>query len=148
MDDVEKLCISGTRYILVEMPFLPWSGYTYKSLEKLYTARGITPIIAHVERYLEFQAEDDVDVIRRLKDANALIQINSSFLTYRATKRKALNLIKRGLVNFMGSDGHNTDSRKPEIISGFDVIYNKLGEEALAPFEYWEDKIKDKLETF
>lgn len=147
MDDVEKLCITGTKYLLVEMPFLQWSGYTYNYLTKLCTTRGITPIVAHVERYLEFQEEDDVDVIRRLRDSNALIQINSSFLTYRATKRKALSLIKKGLINFMGSDAHNTEMRKPEIIGAFDVIYKKLGEEGLAPFEYWEDKLKEKIET-
>lgn len=147
MDDVEKLCISGTRYLLVEMPFAEWSGYTFGSLTKLYTTRGITPIVAHVERYIDFQSEDEVDFARRIKESNALIQINSSFLIYRGTKRKALNLVKKGLVNFMGSDAHNTGTRKPEFIAGFDVIYDKLGENGLMAFEYWEDKIKEKMEV-
>ncbi len=148
MDDIEKLCISGTRYLLVELPFFTWSAYTYKSLGMLYSARGITPIVAHVERYLEFQEDDEADVLRKLKESNALIQINSSFLIERSTRRKALGLVKKGLVNFMGSDCHNTETRIPDYIRGFDVIYDKLGEDGLRPFEYWEDKIKDKLTVY
>ena len=148
MDDVEKLCISGTRYILVEMPFSEWSGYTYKALTQLYTARGITPIIAHVDRYLDFQKENDEKVLMNLKDANALIQINSSFLTFKASRRRALSLVKKNLINFMGSDGHNISTRKPEFITGFDVIYDRFGEKGLESFEYWEDKIKDKITVF
>ena len=145
MDNVEKLCISGTRYLLVEMPFSAWSGYTYKALTKLYTARGITPVIAHVERYLDFQDETDEKILMRLKEANALIQINSSFLTFKPSRRRALALVKKNLINFMGSDGHNISTRKPDFITGFDVIYDKFGEKGLESFEYWEEKIKNKI---
>ncbi len=147
-DGIDKLCISGTRYMLVEMPFDTWNSYTYKALGLVYAAKGITPIIAHVERYLEFQEGDDAKVLQQLKEANVLIQINSSYLMQRATKRKALKLIKKGFVNFMGSDCHNTEGRPPELRGGFDIIYKKLGEEGLASFAYWEDRIKSKLEVF
>ena len=147
MDDIEKLCFGGTRYMLVEMPFASWTGYTYKALEKMYTARGIKPIIAHVERYFEFQEEDVSDVLRRLKDAGVLIQINSSFLINNATKRLALKLVKKGFISFMGSDCHNVDVRTPELRAGFDVIYKKMGEIGLDSFAYWEEKLKGKLDT-
>ncbi len=148
LENLERLCISGTRYMLVEMPFSRWPGSVYKNLSKIYSAGGVIPIIAHVERYLEFQDEDDVEVLRKLKDSNALIQINSSFLTWRNTRRKALSLIKKGLVNFMGSDCHNVDSRPPELRPGYDVIYKKIGDEGIAAFAYWAEKLKTKLETF
>ena len=148
MDDVEKLCISGTRYLLVEMPFVTWSGYTYKALNKMYTAKGIVPIVAHVERYLDFQNEYDATILRNIRESNALIQINSSFLINKQTRRKALNLVKKGLINFMGSDCHNMETRKPEIIEAFDIIYDKFGEDGVASFEYWEEKLKDRIETF
>lgn len=148
MDNIEKLCIGGTKYMLVEMPFEKWSGYTYKTLSKLYTARGIVPIIAHVERYLEFQEQSDIDVLRKLKEANVLIQTNCSFLTDRTTKRRALKLVKKDLINFMGSDCHNMTTRMPTIEPGYNVIFKKLGEDGLAAFEYWERKLKEKMETF
>ncbi len=147
MENIEKLCISGTRYMLVEMPFSTWSGYLYKALNQLYVTKGITPIIAHVERYFEFQEEDSAEVIRRLKDANALIQINSSFLTFRGTRRNALKLVKKGLINFMGSDCHSIDYRPPEIRAGYDVIFKKMGESGVDAFAYWAEKLKEKIET-
>ena len=147
MDDVEKLCLSGTRYLLVEMPFCEWSGYTYKYLNNLYTMRGIRPIVAHVERYLVYQREDEADVLRKLKESNALIQVNSEFFINKASRRKALSLVKKRLINFMGSDAHNMENRKPEIIGAFDIIYDKLGDDGIDAFEYWEDKLKEKLET-
>lgn len=147
-EGIDKLCISGTRYMLVEMPFETWNSYTYKALGLLYAAKGITPIIAHVERYFELQNSDEETILRNLKEVNALIQVNSSFLTQRLTKRKALKLIKKGFVNFMGSDCHNTESRPPDLRSGFDVIYEKLGMDGLSSFAYWDDRIGTKLETF
>ncbi len=147
MENIEKLCISGTDYMLIEMPFAPWSRYVYKALGKLYAAKGIKPIIAHVERYLEFQEEDGESVLCQLRDNDALLQINSSFLTGRPTRRTALKYVKKGFISFMGSDCHNMDTRKPELRSGFDVIYKKMGEFGLDSFVYWEDKLKEKLET-
>lgn len=147
MENIEQLCISGTPYMLVEMPFSAWSGYLYKALNQLYVAKGIIPVIAHVERYLEFQDEDGEDVIRRLKNANALIQINSSFLTFRGTRRSALKLVKKGLINFMGSDCHSIEYRPPEIRAGYDIIFKKLGERGVDAFAYWAEKIKEKIET-
>ena len=147
-EGIDKLCISGTRYMLVEMPFDTWNSYTYKALGAVYAAKGITPIIAHVERYFEFQDCDEMRILQQLKEANVLIQVNSTFLTQRTTKRKALKLIKKGFINFMGSDCHNTETRPPELRSGFDVIYEKLGEDGLSSFAYWEDRIIRRIETF
>ena len=148
MDNIEKLCISGTRYMLVEMPFSAWSGYFYTTLTKLYTARGIKPIIAHVERYFEFQNEEPIEILRRLKDSGALIQINSSFLINKQTRRLALKLINQGFITFMGSDCHNLESRPPQLREGFDIIYKKLGDEGTSAFFYWDNKLKEKLEIY
>ena len=145
MDDSEKLCISGTRYMLVEMPFSAWSGYFYTTLTKLYSARGIKPIIAHVERYFEFQQEEPADVLRRLKDCGALIQINSSFLMNKQTKRLALKLINQGFITFMGSDCHNLERRPPLLREGFDIIYKKLCDIGTSAFFYWEMSLFSKM---
>jgi len=147
MENIEKLCISGTRYMLVEMPFSQWTNYTYKNLSKLYMVKGIMPIVAHIERYLDYQEEPDFEVVKRLKEADALIQMNSSFLVSRTTRRRALALIKKGLINFLGSDCHNMAMRPPKLRDGFDVIYEKVGESGLDAFAYWEEKLKDRIET-
>ena len=64
------------------------------------------------------------------------------------TKRTAIKLVKQGLINFMGSDCHNMETRPPQLREGFDIIYKKTGDKGLDPFFYWETKLKEGLETF
>lgn len=145
LDILEDLCISGTKYVLVEMPFVRWNDYTYQALGKLSFSRGITPIIAHIERYMDMQKNDVID---RLIEVDALIQINSGFVTGKGTRRKALSMIKKGMVCYIGSDCHNTTSRKPDIGEAYSIIYNKLGSKGIDTLEYWGSVIERKVKAF
>ncbi len=146
LDCIEDFCISGTRYILVEMPFAPWTKYTYQALEHLYNARNIVPIIAHLERYLELQ--NDSETIFKLKEAHALIQLNSRCFLSKSTRRKALSLLKQGAVNFIGSDTHNTTTRPPEIEGAVKIINKRLGNRGIDTLMFWEEKLLDRIITF
>ncbi len=146
LDCIEDFCISGTNYILVEMPFSPWTKYTYQALEHLYTARNIVPIIAHLDRYLEYQ--NDTETILKLKEAHVLIQINSSYFLNKSTKRKALNLFKKDAVNFIASDSHNITTRPPVIDEAIKIINKKLGERGTEALLFWEEKLLKNIITF
>lgn len=146
LDCIEDFCISGTKYILLEMPFDTWTGYTFQALEYLYTERNITPVIAHLERYLIFQK--DLKFIQKLKETHSLVQINSEFLLNKYTKRKALSLIKKGVVNFIASDAHNATSRMPVVAEAIERVENKLGADAVASLEFWENKFIENIITF
>ncbi len=146
LDGIEQFCLGESNYILVEMPFAPWNGYVYQTLNNLSASRRITPVIAHLERYLDFMNEKET--VLRLKEAGVLIQINSSFLTDRIGKRKALNLVKKGEVSFLGSDCHNTTTRPPDIKNGVDVIRKKLGDNGFGYIAYREEKLMQKLVTY
>lgn len=145
LDELYDFCISGTKYILVEMPFSTWTNYTYHALENLYTERGVVPVIAHLERYMDYQ--NDGDTVQRLKAAHALIQVNSTFFTDRPTRRRAVSMLKKDEINFIGSDCHNIEFRPPDIEAGVAVIKKKLGNRGLAALEYWEDRIKSNMIT-
>lgn len=144
LEELNSFCFSGTRYILVEMPFAKWSEYTYRALERLYTDRGVTPIVAHIERYMGYQSDD---VISRLIEANALVQINGNFVISRKTRRKALGMIKDGAVCFIASDCHNLSFRKPNLAEAFGKVTKKLGTAETELLDYWESKVKRHLET-
>lgn len=146
LDGIEQFCLGESNYILIEMPFAPWNGYVYQALNNLSASRRITPVIAHLERYLDFMNEKET--VLRLKEAGALIQINCSFLTDRAGKRKALGLVKKGEVSFLGSDCHNTTTRPPDMIDGVDVIRKKLGDKGLERIAYREVKLMQKMVTY
>jgi protein-tyrosine phosphatase len=59
------------------------------------------------------------------------MQVNASFFTSFASKRKALSLLREGSVHFVGSDSHNMSSRPPRVGKAFEVIQKKLGENHL-----------------
>lgn len=146
LDGLEKLCFDGTNYILIEMPFERWSDYTYGALEKISTERGLIPIIAHVERYTDLQR--DREMVDRLIGAGAKIQINAGFVNAYTTRGRALRLLKRGAVSFMGSDCHNMKSRKPNIGTAYGTILKRLGREGVDRIEYEESVLSEALRLY
>lgn len=127
-DDIEKLAIGQTPYILIEMPFSVWTNRTYNSLYNLIAKHGLIPIIAHIERYLERQGTDRIN---RLMSMDVLIQMNASYLLNRSTKHKALAMLKKQKVHLLGSDCHNVDSRSPNLQEAYRLTEKKLGQEQL-----------------
>lgn len=146
LDGLEELCMGGTRFLLVEMPFEPWSSHVYQTLEQLYFNREIIPVIAHVERFLGFNRASDV--IPRLIESNALIQVNCSALLTRETRRRVRGLIRDGVVSFAASDCHNMTSRPPNMADGMRFITRKCGARATEILRIREAALKEKLKVF
>jgi len=128
MSDLKKLCIEGTKLLLLEMPVSKWTEFTVRELIELAGSREITLVLAHIERYLSLQKPD---VWRRLYESGILMQVNASFFTGFGTKHKAINYLSEGKIHFVGSDTHNTTSRPPIIDKAFEIISKKLGEDFL-----------------
>ena len=124
-DDIDKLCIGDTRYMLVEMPFDTWSDGVFRDLEILQSS-GIKPVIAHIERFIRFQKH--TDNLERLWSMGMLIQSNASFFTDWHTKRTALKLLKQQKIHLLGSDSHRAEgARTPDIADALAIIEKKLG---------------------
>ena len=74
---------------------------------------GITPIIAHPERYKPIQ--DNVDIVERLINSGCIIQIDAgSILGHFGKECEAsarLMLIKK-MVHIIGSDSHSTTGKR------------------------------------
>ncbi len=146
LDELEKLCITGTNYILIEMPFIEWTQRTYQVLEQLWTNRGVVPVVAHLERYPEFKKNPKAAIW--LKESGAFVQINSDFICERSTRRRALKMIKNELVSFIGSDAHNTTTRPPVLEEAFKIINKKLKPTRFEYLNYCELNLKKSLITF
>lgn len=99
------LCLSEN-YVLVEMSYSSMPIEVYDIIFKL-NANDYIPVLAHPERYLYLQ--NDFNDYTRLKKYGCLFQINllSANGFYGPAVTKSLNyLIKKGLVDFVGSDFH------------------------------------------
>ena len=124
MPDLKKLCVQDSRLMLLEMPFRIWTEYAVKEVEDIACQSRIIPVIAHVERYLFIQKKG---VAERLLQNGVLFQVNADFLTEWKRRRKALRMLKRGEIHFIGSDCHNLIDRAPKAGEGYALIEKKLG---------------------
>lgn len=137
-EGIEQMCIGETRAILVEMPFCEWNDHMLRELFCLREQRGLQPVIAHVERYLDFQPRGTVS---ELCESGMLLQANASFFLERSTARTALRMVRKQQIHLLGSDCHNMRSRKPNIGAAFARIEEKLGEGALDYLSYMQDLV-------
>lgn len=127
-DAVRQLAISGTSLLLLEMPFREWNSRDIKELEHLLT-RGLTPLLAHVERFLPFQR--DRRLIEELYSLPILAQVNAGALLDWRTRRLALRLFCLNRAHLLGSDCHNVSTRPQNLVRGRNVIAKKLGSRRL-----------------
>ena len=79
---------------------------------------GLTPILAHIHRYLEYYSKSELDEVLR---TDAVLQFNNEAFESFKEKRFVKSLIKDGYPYIFGSDSHNLSSRKPN----WDVLQKK-----------------------
>lgn len=128
MEDLRKLCMEGTRLLLLEMPFSEWTEYTIRELNVL-ASKGVTVVLAHIERYVAFQK---AELWSRLRNNGILMQVNASYFSNLGTRRKAMRLLTGGLVHMIGSDCHSVTFRPPMIARAYEVIHKRFGEEFIS----------------
>lgn len=131
-DGISDLTIDGKSCILVEMEELPWTDAVFRELERLHRDRGLTPIIAHVERYLTPWRNRHLD---KLLEMPVLIQCNASFFLDRSTRSRAMRMLKNQQVHLLGSDCHNLAHRPPRLGSAVALIRQQLGQTPLERIE-------------
>ena len=138
-DALRSLQIGDTAALLVELPRAPWPEQVYRELLGIVTKQNLTPIVAHVERYLpSFRCRVFLD---RLLELPILLQANAGFFIDRKTGRKALNLLREGKLHLLGSDCHDLTERTPNIGAAEALIGRYLGEKALRNIRYSEQMV-------
>lgn len=129
------LAIGDSRCIMIEMPPAPWPGEFYRELEAIPAKQGLTPIIAHIDRYI--RPFKTFSIPERLEELPVLVQANAEFFR----TNLAMRLLKRGRIHLLGSDCHNLTDRKPNLADAIKRIQTKLGPDALKNIEELEAEI-------
>lgn len=119
INDLNRLCIGKSDYILIEMPFCVWKPNIIDEVEEISQVSGLSVIIAHVDRYLD---QDKRLLSRLIENPDILIQCNADFFIERRTQSKALKILKNGVIDLIASDSHNLNSRKPNIAEAVGII--------------------------
>ena len=131
-EDLKSFCYADTAYLLVEPPFQHWSDTLLRELMELMNLRGITPVIAHLDRYLDHQRPERLNA---LYDLGLPVQISASALLERRTRRHAMNALKSGEAQLLISDCHNTGTRPPNLGPAMELLRKKLGARAETLFD-------------
>lgn len=134
--DIRKLCITGTESLLLEMPFCQWTDDMYRDIVNLQRKQGLTIILAHIERYYEFQKKKDI--WDRVFELPVIAQMNTGAFAKWSSRSKAIKLAKDRSQFVLGSDAHNMESRKPNLEEGRRIIEKKIGSHMLTTIEQTE----------
>lgn len=120
--------LAGSRYTLVELPYRPWPPYAEQALFDLQVA-GYTPILAHPERYSAIQ--DDPNRLYTLVERGVLAQVTASAFVGEQgphVQRCAETLARHRLVQFISSDAHGGNKRRPIMSQGLRAAQELAGE--------------------
>ena len=108
--DLRSLTLGQSDYLLLELPGRRYPAYAVQIMEELL-GMGITPVLAHVERYAYFREEPEL--LKRLIDLGALAQVSVQALFDKRDKNFSVACLQHGLAQIVASDAHNDTTRKP-----------------------------------
>ena len=124
-----RLTMAGSRYVLAEFSGADIKIYIKGRVQQL-VMNGFIPILAHVERYQVIR--NDPGFLAELKDQGAYIQVNADTISGRdglGAKWFAKKLMKENLIDFVGTDGHNSKDRSPEMEKCVRQMIKVMGED-------------------
>lgn len=137
-DVLPELTLEGTSYLLLEMPYAYWNDRMRNEIYAISARRGITPVIAHIDRY--FSLHGLKNSIAYFDGLPVLKQVNAgSFGTYFGAK-KLSKLFLGNKTHILGSDCHNMNNRRPDINVANDYL-NKHCPEVLTIIKDNEQRI-------
>lgn len=119
-ESIAGLAFGAGRYLLVEPPMVPWSEAMLDELQLCGENFGLTPVIAHVDRYARLLK--DKKLFRRLAERGIPAQVNASFFLYRESAALAVRELKAGRIAFLGSDAHDLEGRRPNLHSAVEAV--------------------------
>ncbi len=131
-DSVFNFCLNNSNYLLLELSDNSIGSELFDDINELRGNLGITPIIAHLERYYKFYGYKKL--LKFISENGILAQVNASSLFSQGYSKIAEKLIKNQLVSFIGTDAHSPDKRPPMMKQALEVIAKKIGTEYASGF--------------
>jgi protein-tyrosine phosphatase len=102
-----RIRLGGSRFVLVEFPYFMIPPNSGQALVRLRQG-GVTPIIAHPERYQNVEA--DLAILYDWKRSGAFLQLNAGSVVGAygpRVERLAWKCLRAGLVDYLSSDYHS-----------------------------------------
>lgn len=140
--ELSQLCLGDSSFLLLELPFYPWSSKMIDQIYDLMSKTGITPIIAHLERYMKGQRWSNIQEILAL---GVPIQLSSGIFLTMGGRRLAKQLLHHGTGFLLASDCHNTTTRPPNLRDSLVILEKKFPAAAVQDLQRQARSIKQQL---
>lgn len=135
-EEIASLMIGASKSILVEPPMVPWTDVMLDEIVQLGRNFGCTPVIAHVDRYMQMLRDETL--MKRVRQRDMLVQVNAEYFLNPKTVKTAVRNLKKGFIQLIGSDCHNMHSRAPNLafarkqarVFGVEAEFEKLHQNA------------------
>ncbi len=121
---LRELCYGDTEAFLLELPMSPWHDGLFRQLMDLMNTTGLTPVIAHIDRYWHSQKPEQ---LRELLSLGLPTQLSAEMLLRFTTRGEALKCLRSGKAQLLISDCHDPKNRKPNLRAGLAAAEKKLG---------------------
>lgn len=143
---IKQFVITNTDYLLLELPYgAPITKTVLKDITDISEILGLTPILAHIERYSRVSGFKKL--LKLISDGYALAHINAGAVVSKEDARLCEKLIKGGYVSYLASDTHSPDRRPPQIKQALETISNKLGRSAANRFVIKSNRLLEEIEV-
>lgn len=136
MQSLQKLCLGNTKNMLLELPFYPWSGMLIRQLYHFIEKVGVTPVLAHIERYFACQSKS---LLREVLALGLPVQVGTDILSYAFSP--AMKLLRKGQAHLVASDCHDLQYRVPNLGQAMIQVEKKLGRQRLEELTELADQL-------
>lgn len=129
---LEDLTLNHSRYLLCEYSLQPFDPDKALIYAEEVLERGLTPIIAHPERYPTFHRYPEI--IDELKSMGAYFQVNADSLAGRlgdSVREMATSLIVDGTADLIATDAHHPVRRNNDFTRSKQSFSHKITPELL-----------------
>ena len=132
-DKLRELTLAGSDVLLLEMPFAQWNENVYNDVRKIIYKQRLKVVLAHLERYVEFQKSKTVwtDIL----NLPVTVQLNAGCVEDRKKKKFAQKVLQSDLPTVLGSDCHNLTGRRPNLAMGRETLAKKAGAVRMAQID-------------
>ncbi len=123
--ELPRLCLGTSRHFLLELPFRPWTDQLINRLYELPGRTGLTPVIAHIERYLKNQKSQHIEAVLSM---GVPAQVSAEPLLHLTQRGAVLKLLRERRAQLIASDTHDPHSRPPNLGDALAVVRRRLGD--------------------
>lgn len=137
--DLSRLCYGKSRYILLEMPFVPFERFIIDEIDNIRYQYGLIPVIAHINRYLPYYSKKDMEQL--IFGEGLIFQINGeAALLRRRSLRRMRELLKSDAPFLFGFDIHDDRDSRGYGVEKFPSLFSGVSESRLFELAALEDE--------